>query len=451
MARQVVAHYGVDQRRIEFLTMFSEVAEEIMQEGFAVHYLPPLLKRRKYDDRGLLICARLEQQIAANGGVPFSTMLNAERFAPVQGDAKLDFLYRHILVLDELIQEHSHFVCHDPEHMVYWIAFELVIAKDGVPIFYRRTSIPQGHVVPCRRTPSEIWPVKGAVAQEYQPNSFAEWKQGFLKTNSLPKSQLSTAQPPLTKRLKRRYSMSRHHLVDYLNASCFAELKALLPASAFNLFKGHRRRSFQKYRKVGDVRDFGRKKIYVPLHAEPEGAVLIQSHKFTNQLDFIRLLSSSTSVDMTIYVKESPYMIGLRKPEYYLALHAIPKVRFLDPGLFSNQIIPYVDMVATLCGTAALEGLLMGKAALIFGGTVWAPFFSDLPTFSQGADLKTLAEKIDKILSARVDVELIEACYESWIRQLIPCQFDLELHPERHDIQRTESRELLLDTLERIH
>ena len=450
MSKQVRQLFQLNKSAISFLTMFSAVVKEIRKEGYAVNYLPPLLKKTKVGAQERRFCAELEHDIVSNGGVNFTTMLNAERFAPNSGLKKNDFLFKHVLVLNKLIPRNCFLICSDPEHMIYWIAVELVLVKKGAPISFRRMGVPPDHVVPGRRPPNEIWKIPQDIKPAENPYPLEEWKQRFLQGRAKPAYLKFSAQPRPLRRLRRRYRESKHLLSDYLNGSYFADLKGLLPDVAFRLFRKYRKSAFQKYCQFYDVKNSDGIKIYVPLHVEPEGATLVLSHQFTSQVDFVRLISNSTPVDTTILVKENPYMLGLRHPKYYMALNAIPRVVFLDPQMPSNQIIPYVDMVATLSGTSALEGLLMGKSSLIFGDPTWAPFFRELPNFAQGCDLKAFPEKIQELLSSQVSDELTTSCFNQWVQQLISCPFVLELHPERHDIQISPSHEMLKETLTRI-
>ena len=134
---------------------------------------------------------------------------------------------------------------------------------------------------------------------------------------------------------------------------------------------------------IGQTQTFGTKPyIYFPLHYEPEQTKRPEGAMYREQLQALALLRSIVPDEMEIVVKEHPSthnhkMLGHfgRHPRHYKALTRIAGLCLLPHTTPSNQLLSGCVAVATITGTAALEGAILGKPALYFGN----PWYQDCP------------------------------------------------------------------------
>jgi hypothetical protein len=122
--------------------------------------------------------------------------------------------------------------------------------------------------------------------------------------------------------------------------------------------------------------------VYFPLHYEPERTTTPDGAMYRDQLQALGLLRSIVPDEVDIVVKEHPSTFNSRMhghmgrhPRHYQALTRIAGLRLLPSTFPSNQLLSGCVAVATITGTAALEGALMGKPALHFGN----PWYQDCP------------------------------------------------------------------------
>lgn len=106
---------------------------------------------------------------------------------------------------------------------------------------------------------------------------------------------------------------------------------------------------------------------FFPLHTEPEVSLLVYGRPYVNQIEIIRMLAMSLPVDMTLVVKEHPWMVGKRSVSAYLKMLDIPKVRLADPRMEARTLIASADLVTVVTGSVALEAAMLGKPVITFG------------------------------------------------------------------------------------
>ena len=134
---------------------------------------------------------------------------------------------------------------------------------------------------------------------------------------------------------------------------------------------------------IGQSKPFGAKPyVYFPLHYEPERTTTPDGAMYRDQLQALALLRSIVPDEVEIIVKEHPSthnhrMMGHlgRHPRHYKALTRIAGLCLLPHTIPSNQLLSGCVAVATITGTAALEGAILGKPALYFGN----PWYQDCP------------------------------------------------------------------------
>ncbi len=114
---------------------------------------------------------------------------------------------------------------------------------------------------------------------------------------------------------------------------------------------------------------------YFPLHIEPEIAIMRYAPYHTNQIEIIRNIARALPIDMYLYIKEHPGMVGYRTREYYKEILRIPNIRLISPNIPGSELSKRAVITTVITSTAAWEALLCGKPSLTFGNT----YFNDIP------------------------------------------------------------------------
>lgn len=153
-------------------------------------------------------------------------------------------------------------------------------------------------------------------------------------------------------------------------------------------------RGVRGYEKFYSLPKKGERYAFFALQQEPEVSILLYTPYHTDQLDFIRASARALPIDMMLYVKEHPEMVGRRTRTYYEEITKIPNVRLLDPRIESFGIVQGSSLVLTIAGTVGWEASLFGKPVITFGK---APY-SDLPFIVQCGDFNELPHLVQKQL-----------------------------------------------------
>lgn len=151
----------------------------------------------------------------------------------------------------------------------------------------------------------------------------------------------------------------------------------------------------------------GERYAFFALQQEPEVSILLYTPYHTNQLDFVRAAAHALPIDMMLYVKEHPEMVGRRTRAYYEEITKLPNVRLLDPRIESFGILKGADLILTIAGTVGWESSLFGKPVITFGK---APY-SDLPGIVQCGDFNELPYLVQRQLHEYRYDELTVAQY----------------------------------------
>ena len=114
-----------------------------------------------------------------------------------------------------------------------------------------------------------------------------------------------------------------------------------------------------------DLQDY--RIVYVPLHMEPEAALMSVSPEFNNSMEMITWISKSLPADTQIVVKEQPFSFGIRSKHYYDNLQRIGNVALASPNVHPWDWIRAARVTATITGTAGIEAVYFGKPVLSFG------------------------------------------------------------------------------------
>jgi hypothetical protein len=174
-------------------------------------------------------------------------------------------------------------------------------------------------------------------------------------------------------------------------------LRALAFAALVNPLRARRAARFLRSATVRPADVPGRFAFY-PLHTEPEVSLLVYGRPYVNQIEILRALSFSLPADMTLLVKEHPWMVGKRTIGAYRKMLAIPRVRFAPPELDARELIARASLIAVVTGSVALEAAILGKPVITFGDCP----FNLLPDtlVSRCVDLRRLPEQIAAMLRA---------------------------------------------------
>jgi hypothetical protein len=118
------------------------------------------------------------------------------------------------------------------------------------------------------------------------------------------------------------------------------------------------------------------KKVYFPLHVQPEFTPDVRAPFCSNQLALIENIARSIPAGYRLVVKDHPAMRGRRTLPYYREIKKLRNVQLLSPAFDSHTIIQSSDAILTIVGTTAFEAILYEKPTIAFGDLVYG--FYDL-------------------------------------------------------------------------
>lgn len=153
-------------------------------------------------------------------------------------------------------------------------------------------------------------------------------------------------------------------------------------------------RTFVGYADFYSQPDFSKRFAYFPLHIDPEIATMRYAPYHTNQIEVIRAIAHALPIDMLLYVKEHPGMVGYRTREYYKQLVNIPNVRLINPNVPGGQLSTKAAITTTITSTAGWEALLCKNPVVTFGNT----YYNDIPGVEHCDSFEQLPYQIKKQL-----------------------------------------------------
>ena len=139
----------------------------------------------------------------------------------------------------------------------------------------------------------------------------------------------------------------------------------------------------------------GRRIVYVPLHLEPEGALLSVSPEFNNSMELIAWVSKSVPADTVLVVKEQPFSYGIRSRHFYDNLRRIGNVFLAHPSTHPWEWIRAAALVATITGTTGIEAVYFERPVLSFGRH---QVINDLPTVRFANSYESTRAGLDELL-----------------------------------------------------
>ncbi len=175
-------------------------------------------------------------------------------------------------------------------------------------------------------------------------------------------------------------------------------------------------RGYQKF--YFDHRTYTGRYAYYPLHIEPEIAMLLYAPFYTNQIELIRATARSLPIDMLLFVKEHPGMMGYRTRDYYKELAKIPNVRLISPGVPGNQLALGAALTVTITSTSGWESLLLKKPVVTFGDV----FYNDIPGVLTCRNFEELPHMVQKQLE---EWQHDEQALENYVSALLEDSVDV--------------------------
>lgn len=162
--------------------------------------------------------------------------------------------------------------------------------------------------------------------------------------------------------------------------------------------------------------------VFFPLHLIPENSVLTLSKTF-DEMECVFQLAKMLPTDWRVVVKVNPNMLtsyDTHPNSYFLAISQFANVQFINPLIPSADIIDKASAVATISGTALLEGAVFNKPGFRWGRTE----FDAVDTIYL-YDPDKVREQLQQGVSANLRY-YIQACYNLGVR------LDIRLlsHPE---------------------
>jgi hypothetical protein len=161
--------------------------------------------------------------------------------------------------------------------------------------------------------------------------------------------------------------------------------KIVNEAKKLNAIKGYKRLSKNVLPK---------KFVLYLLHVQPEYTIDGLGHWVKNQVEFIRVVASSLPAGVSLVVKEHEPSFGQRPANYYTEIASIPNVVLLSLNWKGSELVEKANMVVTVTGTVALEGILKFKPVICVGRI----FYEDFPGIVKISCLSKLPEITREIL-----------------------------------------------------
>lgn len=165
-----------------------------------------------------------------------------------------------------------------------------------------------------------------------------------------------------------------------------------------------------------------RRAVYVPLHLEPEIALLALSPEFNNSMEMIAWISKSLPADALVVVKEQPFSFGVRSRRYYEQLLQIGNVVLAHPEATSWNWIRATTVTATITGTAAIEAVAFGRPVLSFGRHQAVNL---LPTVRLAREYESTRSALDELFRLQPDDPAFELSRRAMHAAQISCSFEM--------------------------
>jgi hypothetical protein len=149
-----------------------------------------------------------------------------------------------------------------------------------------------------------------------------------------------------------------------------------------------------------------------PLQVEPEVSTSMFAPYCTDQVGVVEDIARSLPIDLVLYVKEHPVMMGRRPLRDYQRMARIPNVRLLRAGLSTSALVSRAAAVVTITSTVGWEAVVLERPVILLGN-VWYDGCGLVDKISSVVELKAAfarvqawtpdRERLLKYLSAVID------------------------------------------------
>lgn len=162
--------------------------------------------------------------------------------------------------------------------------------------------------------------------------------------------------------------------------------------------------------------------VYFPMHKEPEESYLLRSPEYFSQHAAIASLSRSMPAGVLLAVKENSYAIARRPRDFYKQIGALKNIVLLDVNETGVECVRRATAIATITGSAGIEGAGMGKPIVLFSRHLPITMLSHVQTVTDEADLPRI---LRKALSPDFDKALAELDGQRFLKALTDASFNL--------------------------
>ncbi len=114
---------------------------------------------------------------------------------------------------------------------------------------------------------------------------------------------------------------------------------------------------------------------YFPLHYDPEMSTLLYAPYYTDQAQVVKAVARALPIDMFLYVKEHPGMVGYRTRDFYKEILKVPNIKLIRPDLNGSELLKNTKITLTITGSGGWESILLKKPVITFGDV----FYNDVP------------------------------------------------------------------------
>jgi len=169
----------------------------------------------------------------------------------------------------------------------------------------------------------------------------------------------------------------------------------------------------------------GRKFLYFPLHTEPEMSLHWMSPECFTQHAVIASLARDLPADVIIGVKETVYGLGRRPRGFYDQLERMKNVVIIDPEEPGVDTVKSCAAVATMAGTAGLEGAIIGKPVVMFGRHTYYDYLDHVAVVDMATPIPDILADILSDHPSLFDIEKAKSDGARLRQAIINASFDL--------------------------
>ena len=195
--------------------------------------------------------------------------------------------------------------------------------------------------------------------------------EGVTSPSRRPAQRTPLPRNPLGAPFRFLRSLSEYHACGAADDNhCPGLIRPLLFKAVYNPIRARLVERLLRSRYVTELDLNNARYAVFPLHTEPEISLLLYGRPFLNQIEIVRALALSLPADMTLVIKEHPWMVGKRSLDSYRKFHEIPRVRIAAPETELRDLIADAALVAVLTGSSGIEAAVLKRPVVTLGPTM---------------------------------------------------------------------------------